>query len=63
MRHFRDRDPIKVMAERLKRDYADIEPAMQAIEAGTAEIIERAVQFAEESPEPGPEDLWRHVYA
>jgi TPP-dependent pyruvate/acetoin dehydrogenase alpha subunit len=27
------------------------------------EVVERSVKFADESPEPAPEELYTHVYA
>jgi len=34
-----------------------------AMEAEVREQVERAAQFAEESPEPAPEELMTNVYA
>ena len=63
MRHYQERDPIRVMDQRLKELFPDIGPALQALEAAAAETVEQAIQFAEESPDPTAEDLTRHVYA
>jgi pyruvate dehydrogenase E1 component alpha subunit len=60
---FRRRDPIKVLADRMRKDGQLDDAAWEKVEADVKAEVEDAYQFAEESPEPEPEDLYRDVYA
>jgi pyruvate dehydrogenase E1 component alpha subunit len=60
---WRERDPIKGFSERLE-EAGLIEPTdIEEIERRVASEVERAVEFADASPEPSPESLYDGVYA
>ena len=60
---FRRRDPIKVLADRMREAGQLDDAAWEQLEADVVAEVEDAFQFAEESPDPDPEDLYRDVYA
>jgi pyruvate dehydrogenase E1 component alpha subunit len=57
------KDPIVNLAARLKDDGAMDEAQFDALEAEIRAEIEEAVRFAEESPDPEPDALYRDVLA
>jgi pyruvate dehydrogenase E1 component alpha subunit len=60
---WRDRDPIALFAARLREaDLIGPDEYSRLDEEAIAEV-EEAVQFAEDSPDPRPEDLEKYVYA
>ena len=60
---WKQHDPITVLFDRMVAD-GEIEPdALAAIEADVDAVIERAVEFADASPEEGVETILRHLYA
>ncbi|MDT7542620.1 MAG: pyruvate dehydrogenase component alpha subunit [Acidobacteriota bacterium] len=60
---YQERDPVKVFAASLKQKGVIDDAKLKGIEDGVRTEIERAVKFADESPEPAPEELFTHVYA
>jgi pyruvate dehydrogenase E1 component alpha subunit len=62
-RIWQERDPIKGLRRRLLQDHRVAENQLTQIDNEVNEVIEDAVQFAEESPEPGIETLGKYVYA
>jgi pyruvate dehydrogenase E1 component alpha subunit len=58
-----ERDPIKVFTESLKEAKIINDDDLSEIESRVREEVARAVKFADESPEPAPEELYTHVYA
>jgi pyruvate dehydrogenase E1 component alpha subunit len=60
---WKTRDPIRILFDRMAADGEIDEDALAAIEAEADAVIDRAVEFAEASPEESPETLLRHVYA
>ncbi len=58
-----ERDPIKVFAASLKEKELLDDNTMKEIEDRVRGEVERAVQFAEQSPEPAPEEFYTDVYA
>jgi pyruvate dehydrogenase E1 component alpha subunit len=60
---FRRRDPIKLLADRMRKAGELDDAQWESLEAEVKAEVEDAYQFAEESPEPDPEDLTRDVYA
>jgi pyruvate dehydrogenase E1 component alpha subunit len=58
-----ERDPIKLFSASLKEEGILDDSDFKRIEAEVKEQVERAVRFAEESPEPAPEELFTDVYA
>jgi pyruvate dehydrogenase E1 component alpha subunit len=60
---FRKRDPIVVL-EALMREAGELDDErLAALEADVAAEVADAVQFAEESPDPDPSELWTDVLA
>jgi pyruvate dehydrogenase E1 component alpha subunit len=57
-----ERDPIKNLRKRLLTERGQDEARLKAIEVEVEEVIEDAVRFADESPEPRVEDVSKHVY-
>jgi pyruvate dehydrogenase E1 component subunit alpha len=60
---FRRRDPIKVLADRMRKTGELDDAQWEKLEADIKAIVEDAFQFAEESPDPDPDDLYKDVYA
>ena len=60
---YQARDPILVLANRMRDAGALDDEGMEAIEKDVAAEVEDALTFAEESPEPEPDELWTDVYA
>lgn len=58
------RDPIDMFRKRLVEDYGLVTPDDLAdIEAHIDRIVQEALEFARNSPEPDPSTVRRHVYA
>jgi pyruvate dehydrogenase E1 component alpha subunit len=57
------RDPISQLAHRLKDDGVLDDSALEALDADVRAEVEDAIRFADESPDPSPEELTRHVLA
>jgi pyruvate dehydrogenase E1 component alpha subunit len=57
------KDPITQMAHKLKDDGVMDQAAIDALDAEIHAEVEAAVKFADESPEPAPEALTKHVLA
>ncbi|HSN15159.1 MAG TPA: pyruvate dehydrogenase (acetyl-transferring) E1 component subunit alpha [Anaeromyxobacteraceae bacterium] len=58
------RDPLTVLLARMRAE--GVEPSqreLEKLEAGVAREVEEAVLFAERSPDPEPDSIWRDVYA
>jgi pyruvate dehydrogenase E1 component alpha subunit len=56
------RDPIHGLAQRLKdRNLAD-DAWLAAVESEVEAVVDHAVEFAEESPSPQPQDALKHVF-
>ena len=60
---YQERDPIKLFRAKLEEDDLLTEDDVKELEAQVREEVERAVKFADESPEPAPEELATDVYA
>jgi pyruvate dehydrogenase E1 component alpha subunit len=60
---YQERDPIKVFTATLKENALLTDQDIADFEAQVKAEVERAVRFAEESPEPDPSELYAHVYA
>lgn len=60
---YQERDPIKIFTAALKEQNVLSDKDLSDIEAEVKEQVERAVRFAEESPEPDPSELYTNVYA
>ncbi len=59
----RHRDPIALLADRMRELGMLDDDRMAELEADVAAEVVDAVQFAEESPEPDADQLWTDVYA
>lgn len=60
---YQERDPIKLLLANLKEQNLIDDAQVEAIEKEVREIVDHSVKFAEESPEPAPEELYTNVYA
>jgi pyruvate dehydrogenase E1 component alpha subunit len=58
-----ERDPVKLFSASLKEEGILDDAGFAEIEKSVAEQVERAVRFAEESPQPSPDELYTDVYA
>jgi pyruvate dehydrogenase E1 component alpha subunit len=58
-----ERDPIKLFTESLKETEIINDDDLSEIESRVREEVERSVKFADESPEPAPEELYTDVYS
>jgi pyruvate dehydrogenase E1 component alpha subunit len=59
----RKRDPIAVWSQRLMAQGMMDEPAVKALDKEVVDEVNDAYQFADEAPDPEPEELYRDVYA
>jgi pyruvate dehydrogenase E1 component alpha subunit len=59
----RKRDPIAVWSQRLIADGMMDEGSVRAMDKSAVEEVEEAYQFADQAPDPEPEELYTHVYA
>jgi len=60
---YQERDPLKLFTETLKEESLIDDSAIAEIEKGARAEVERAAEFAEQSKEPAPEELFTNVYA
>jgi pyruvate dehydrogenase E1 component alpha subunit len=59
----RKRDPIAVWSQRLIADGMMDEGGVRAMDKSVVEEVEDAYQFADQAPDPEPEELYKDVYA
>jgi pyruvate dehydrogenase E1 component alpha subunit len=59
---YRRRDPIKVLAERMRSGGALDDASWEALDAEVKAEVEDAYEFAERSPDPDPAELYTDVY-
>ncbi|KIH77081.1 pyruvate dehydrogenase E1 component alpha subunit [Geoalkalibacter ferrihydriticus] len=59
---WQERDPIPNLGHWLVVEGKASEDDLQKIKDEEKKTIEEAIRFAEESPDPGPEELWTDVY-
>lgn len=57
------RDPIKRLGDYMVEQKLATAEELKAIEKRIQAVIDDAVQFAQDSPEPDPSDLYRYVFA
>jgi pyruvate dehydrogenase E1 component alpha subunit len=57
------RDPIKLLAKHMMEKKLASAEDLKAIDKKIQETIDEAVQFAQDSPEPDPSELYRFVFA
>ncbi len=58
-----ERDPVKVFSATLKEKGIVDDAALAEMEKSVREEVEHALRFAEDSPQPAPEELYTDVYA
>ncbi len=63
IRRWRERDPIGLLERKLLDAGAVDEAALTAIRAEAKQVVDEAVRFADESPEPPLDELATDVYA
>jgi TPP-dependent pyruvate/acetoin dehydrogenase alpha subunit len=63
LEEWKKRDPITLMAARLRKNLGATEGEIAAIDEEAQRLMEEAVRFAEQSPDPGAEDWRRYIYA
>jgi pyruvate dehydrogenase E1 component beta subunit len=59
---YRRRDPILVLADRMKADGTLDDKGMEALEAEVRGEVEDAYRFAEEAPDPEPDQLYKDAH-
>ncbi len=59
---WRELDPIITFRKTLTEDGVIDDHAFESLEAEVEDIVNEAVRFAEESPIPQIEELYRHVF-
>jgi pyruvate dehydrogenase E1 component alpha subunit len=62
-RIWQERDPIKNLRRKLLHDGRASDARLDEIEHEVTAVIDDAVKFAEESPEPSIDEIGKHVYA
>jgi len=62
LEEFKQRDPIKYMAEILKDEGILADSDVESIQDEMQETVDEAVEFAEESPQPDVSDVYEDVY-
>ena len=62
VQHWRARDPIVSFRRQLEQASLIEEATFQRLQADVEDAVNEAVRFAEESPKPPPEALYRDVY-
>ncbi len=62
-RIWQERDPIKNLRRRMMQANPGAEARLETIDREVSEVIDDAVRFADESPEPGLEELGKYVYS
>jgi len=60
---WQERDPIPNFADLLITEGQASREQLDKIDAEEKVLLEKAIRFAEESPDPDPEELWTDVYA
>ena len=60
---YRQRDPIQVLERRMREAGLLDDAGFKALNDEVVAEVDDAVKFAEESPDPAPEELWTDVYA
>jgi pyruvate dehydrogenase E1 component alpha subunit len=63
LKRIRSQDPIAQLEHRLKEEGVIDDDGLAEIEADVEQIVQAAVEFADESPEPNPANLFEFSYA
>lgn len=59
---WQENDPIGILRKQIISEKIAVEQELDEIDNRVEETVQKAIQFAENSPEPAPEELWRNVY-
>jgi pyruvate dehydrogenase E1 component alpha subunit len=59
---WREDDPIGILERHLLKENVATREELERVDDEVEAAIEAAVQFAEQSPFPSPEDLWKGIY-
>jgi pyruvate dehydrogenase E1 component alpha subunit len=59
---WRKKDPIIALRNRMMEQGIASEEDLNALDAVIERTVDESVRFAEESPEPAPEELWTDIY-
>jgi pyruvate dehydrogenase E1 component alpha subunit len=59
----KQQDPIKTFYEHLSRNGLIDQPGLEAMDRNAREIVDRAIEFADASPEPSTDALYQDVYS
>jgi pyruvate dehydrogenase E1 component alpha subunit len=59
---WRENDPIGILERHLPTEEGATKEELEAIDEEVEQIVDEAVTFAEESPLPAPEDLFKDIY-
>ncbi len=62
IRKWQENDPIGIYRKHLMDNEISDENELNDVDKKALEIVEEAVKFAESSPEPAAEELFRHIY-
>ncbi len=62
-RYTHEQDPIAILRERLFEGKHLTQGDLEEMDTEVREIVNEAAEFAENSPAPGPEELYNHVWA
>jgi pyruvate dehydrogenase E1 component alpha subunit len=60
---YQERDPIKLFSASLLEEKIVDQKTLDDIDRKVREVVEDALQFAEASPLPDPEELYTDIYA
>jgi pyruvate dehydrogenase E1 component alpha subunit len=60
--HWQENDPIGIYRKRLMEDKIATEEELNGMDKKAAQDAQAAVDFAESSPEPAPEELYSNIY-
>jgi pyruvate dehydrogenase E1 component alpha subunit len=60
---YREDDPIGIFGKRLIQDYETTQETLDELDLKAKKEIEAAVEFAQNSPDPTPDDLYADIYA
>jgi pyruvate dehydrogenase E1 component alpha subunit len=60
---WQEEDPIGIFRKHILKNKLAKEAELNKLDDEAMAIIEDAAAFAEASPEPAPEELWKHIYA
>ena len=63
MEEYKLKDPVEAVLTTLKKEYAILDTDLEVINERVKAQVEEAVQFAEESPWPNDDEVYKDVYA